>query len=204
MDVFEYCTKFIRKNLCWRLFLIKLQFWGPATLLKKTQTQILSCEIWKLYKNNYFEDNLWTSVSKLYLKRDSNTGAFLWFLWIIQEHLFVKDLQTTGSETPVWGSLFNKVASQVAWRNLTVLEIESITSKQPLLTWCCCFCFGLFFHFIFYFFLFQISEVFSLNSVYLVKQWKISRRNPQAHSILCSMEIRWNLQCQVVAIHVPT
>ena len=159
MDVFEYCTKFIRKNLCWSLFLIKLQFWGPATLLKKTQTQTLSCEIWKLYKNNYFEDNLWTSVSKLYLKRDSNTGAFLWFLWIIQEHLFVKDLQTTGSETPVWGSLFNKVASQVAWRNLTVLEIESITSKQPLLTWCCCFCFGLFF--LFYFLFFPFSDQWS-------------------------------------------
>ena len=35
------------KYLCWSLFLIKLQFWGLATLLKKSPTQMLSCEIYK-------------------------------------------------------------------------------------------------------------------------------------------------------------
>ena len=62
------------------LFLIKLEFWGSATLLKKTPTQVFSCEIYKLFKNNYFKKRLWTSASKRYLKRDSNTAALLWIL----------------------------------------------------------------------------------------------------------------------------
>ena len=33
------------KNLCWSLFLVMLQFWGAATLLKKTLAHLLSCEI---------------------------------------------------------------------------------------------------------------------------------------------------------------
>ena len=87
MGVFEQFTKFTAKNLCWSLLLVKLQFGGPATLLKKTSNQVLSSEIYKLFKNNYFEKHLWTSASKHYLKRDSNTVPFLWILWIIQEHL---------------------------------------------------------------------------------------------------------------------
>ena len=59
-----------------------------ACKLKKTPTQVLSREIYKLFKNNYFEEHLWNPASKHYLKRDSNTVAFLWILWIIQEHLF--------------------------------------------------------------------------------------------------------------------
>ena len=66
------------------------------------------------------------SASKLYLKRDSNTGVFPWILWIIQEHLFCRG-STAGSETPVPGSLFNKVARLTAWMHLTVLEVEAAT-----------------------------------------------------------------------------
>ena len=40
IDVLEQFTKFTAKYLCWSLFLIKLQFWGPAALLKKTPTQV--------------------------------------------------------------------------------------------------------------------------------------------------------------------
>ena len=35
---------------------------------------------------------------------------------------FVVDLRMAGSETPNWGSLFNKVASVTAWKHLAVLE----------------------------------------------------------------------------------
>ena len=84
------------KNLCWSLSLIKLWFWGPATLLKTTPTQALCCEIYKRFQNNYFEEHLWMSTAKLYLKRDSNIGLFLWTLWIIQEHLFCR------GSTNVW------------------------------------------------------------------------------------------------------
>ena len=58
MGVFEQFTKFTAKNLCWSLLLVKLQFGGPATLLKKTSNQVLSLEIYKLFKNNYFEKHL--------------------------------------------------------------------------------------------------------------------------------------------------
>ena len=37
---------------------LKLQAFRPATLLKKTPTQVLSCEIWKILKNTYFEEHL--------------------------------------------------------------------------------------------------------------------------------------------------
>ena len=46
-------VNFKGNKLCWSLFLIKLQFLRPATLLKKTPTQVLPCEIC-----NYFEEHL--------------------------------------------------------------------------------------------------------------------------------------------------
>ena len=67
----------------------------------------------------YFEEHLWMSASKLYFKRDYNTGVFLWTLLFTNTY-FVVDLRTAGSETPVRGSLFNKVASVTAWRHLTL------------------------------------------------------------------------------------
>ena len=44
-------------------------FWGPATLLKKIPTQALSYGICKHFKSNYFEEHLWTSAFKHYLKK---------------------------------------------------------------------------------------------------------------------------------------
>ena len=88
--VLKNFTNFTGKNLCWSLLLIKLQFWGPETLFKKTSTQVLSCVICKIFKNNYFQEHLWSTASQFYLKRDSNTDAFLWVLWIFQEHLFCR------------------------------------------------------------------------------------------------------------------
>ena len=76
--VLKNFANIVGKNLGWSLFLVKLEFWRPVTLLRKTPTQVFSCEIYELFKNNYFEEHLWTS--KHYLKRDSNTGAFLWIL----------------------------------------------------------------------------------------------------------------------------
>ena len=90
----------------WNLFSIKLQFWGPAILLKKTPTQVLFCEICKLFKKIYFEEHLQMSTSKLYIKKDSCELCELF-----KSTYFVEDLQTAGSETPVRESLFKKVAS---------------------------------------------------------------------------------------------
>ena len=52
--------------------------------VKEDSKQVLSREIYKLFKNNYFEKHLWNAASK-HLKKDSNTVASLWILWIIQE-----------------------------------------------------------------------------------------------------------------------
>ena len=106
--------KFTGKNLCWSLFLIKLQLWEPATLLKKAPTQVFSCEICKLFKNNYFEEHLWTSASKHYLKRDSNSCPSCEFCKFFKNTYFLEDLRTACPETPVRGSFFKNVASLTA------------------------------------------------------------------------------------------
>ena len=126
------------------LFLKKLQFWGPATLLKKAPTQVFSCEFCKLLKNIYFKEHL----------------------------------RTAGSKTLVRGFLFNKVASLMAWRPLTVLERDSSTGiflqilcnfkesffVEHLLATFSCMMFLLLL-----LLLLQINEVCSLQSICLVK-----------------------------------
>ena len=57
---------------------------------------MLSCEICEIFKNIYFEEHLWMGASKLNLKRDYNTGVFLWILWLFSEQLFCK-ASTKGS-----------------------------------------------------------------------------------------------------------
>ena len=72
-------------------------------------------------KRVYFEEHLWMSAFKLYLKRHYNTGVFLWTL-LFKKTYFVVDLRMVGSETPIWGSLFDEVASMMAWKHLTAWE----------------------------------------------------------------------------------
>ena len=72
-------------------------------------------------KRVYFEEHLWMSASKLYLKRDYNTGVFLWTL-LFKNTYFVVDLRMAGSETPIRASLFNKVKSVTVWKHLAVSE----------------------------------------------------------------------------------
>ena len=71
------CKNLMFSDLVWKKFFcsMKLNF-IKETLLKKTLTPVLSCEISKLFKRNDFEEHLPTSASKFYLKRDSNTGFF--------------------------------------------------------------------------------------------------------------------------------
>ena len=79
------------KNLYWSLSLIKLEFRERASLLKKTPTQTLSCEIFKLFKNilKFF---------KIHLKRNSNTGILLNSNTgiLIQNNYIVGNPQTAG------------------------------------------------------------------------------------------------------------
>ena len=117
-------ANFTGKQLCWSFFLITLKFWGPVT-----PTEVLPCEICEIFKRKYFEKQLWTTASKPYLRRDSNTGVLVWILWIIQDHLFCRASTTAGSEKPVRGSLLT------TWRPLTVLEKDSSTCISLWILW---------------------------------------------------------------------
>ena len=47
---------FTGKHLCWS-FLVKLSALGPATLLKKTPTQVLN-EVWEILRTSFFTEHL--------------------------------------------------------------------------------------------------------------------------------------------------
>ena len=92
-----------------------------------TGASLWNLQTFRIYKfqNNNFEERLWMPASKLCLKRDCNRGFFLEFCELFKNTYFVEDLQLAGSEAPVLGSLFNKVASLTALTHLTVLETEA-------------------------------------------------------------------------------
>ena len=56
---------FTGNHLCWILFLIRLQSWRTATLLKKTSKQVFSCEYCEISKNTYFWNYLRTAALEL-------------------------------------------------------------------------------------------------------------------------------------------
>ena len=104
-----------------------MELWGSAALLKKAETQAFSCEIYKLFKKNYFEEHLWMSASKHYLKRDSTQVLSCEFCKLLKNIYLLEDLQTACPQTPVRGSFFNKEASLMAWKLLTVVERDCCT-----------------------------------------------------------------------------
>ena len=61
--VLENFANFTGKHVSWSHFVIKLQPLGPATILKKTPTQVFSCEICEIFKNTYFEEHQRTTAS---------------------------------------------------------------------------------------------------------------------------------------------
>ena len=69
----------LKKHLCWRFVITKLQAFRPAKLLKETPTQVFSYEIWEILKNTYFEEHLLTTVSVYIIN---------WFLQFTTVHAF--------------------------------------------------------------------------------------------------------------------
>ena len=56
-------VKFTGKHLCQSLFFNTVAGMGPATLFKKeTLAQVFSCESWKISKNIFFIEHLWTTA----------------------------------------------------------------------------------------------------------------------------------------------
>ena len=49
----------------------------PATLLKKTLTQMLSCKYYEISKSTYFQEHLYTAASKVSLGSDCFTTFLL-------------------------------------------------------------------------------------------------------------------------------
>ena len=63
--VFKNFAMFSVKLLFCTLFLIKACYWIPATLLKKTPTQVFFSEYCVIFKNTYFEEHLRMAASAL-------------------------------------------------------------------------------------------------------------------------------------------
>ena len=61
--VLKNFAMFTRKHLLWSLFLIKVQTFRPANLLKWTPTQTFCCEYCEIFKSTYFKKHLWTAAS---------------------------------------------------------------------------------------------------------------------------------------------
>ena len=64
-DVLRNFTKFTGRHLCQSFFFNKVAGLRSATLLKKTLTQVFSCEFCKIFRNTFFTEHLWTTAPKL-------------------------------------------------------------------------------------------------------------------------------------------
>ena len=84
--VFTNFINFTGKHLCRSLSLIKLQAFRAANLLKETRTQVFSCEICEIFRNNYFEEHLQSTASTmrgLLQKSYLNYLPFNYLIWIM-------------------------------------------------------------------------------------------------------------------------
>ena len=58
IGVLKNFTIFTGKQLCWSLFLVKLQGWRPMTLLKRDSNTDVFSEYCKIFKNSFFIEHL--------------------------------------------------------------------------------------------------------------------------------------------------
>ena len=68
---------FTRKHLHCSFILVKLQ---ALTLLKKTPTQVFSCQYWKIFKNNIFYRTLLPAASVMHSEAFYKIPVECWFL----------------------------------------------------------------------------------------------------------------------------
>ena len=85
--IFKIFENFRRKNLCWSLFLKKLQDWSTVTLLKKTPTQFFSFENCEVDINIIWGHNTFARVLiefRFFMRPDSDSNFYsslIRFLW---------------------------------------------------------------------------------------------------------------------------
>ena len=58
-DVLKNFTKFTGKHLCQSLSFNK----GAGFSLRETLVQVFPCEFWKIFKNSFFTEHLWATIS---------------------------------------------------------------------------------------------------------------------------------------------
>ena len=75
IGILKYFANFTRKQLRWNFFLINLKALSPATLLKKSPTQWISCEICEIFKKTFFY-----SAPRLLFKISNSNNLFKDFL----------------------------------------------------------------------------------------------------------------------------
>ena len=73
-------AKFTGKHLCQSLFLIKLQ-----AIKKETGTGVF-CEFCEIFKNTFFIEHVWTTVSECGMKVKKTTESIKFFLSVIFRH----------------------------------------------------------------------------------------------------------------------
>ena len=124
-------ANFTGKNLCWSLFLIKLEFWGPATLLKKTPTHVCSVKF-KSFLRTIILKNICERLLPNIVEKETQTQVLSCELYkLFKNTYFLVYSQTAWSQTPVRGSFFNKLASLTPWELLTLLERDRRTGISP-------------------------------------------------------------------------
>ena len=68
-------SKIHGKHLCWSLFLNKVAGLRPATLIKETPAEVLSCDFCKNFKNTFFTEHIWVTGSGIFLSFFSHTNS---------------------------------------------------------------------------------------------------------------------------------
>ena len=67
-DVLKNFAIFTKMHLCWSLFIIKLQAFRTAILLKETPTQMFFCKYLEILKNIFFTEYLWWLILNFLLE----------------------------------------------------------------------------------------------------------------------------------------
>ena len=75
--VLETLANFTRKHLHWNLFLIKLQVFRPATLLKRNSNTGIFLRNFEICKNTYFEEYPRTTASVVFFSNFCWTGFLI-------------------------------------------------------------------------------------------------------------------------------
>ena len=121
--VFLKISQFTGKHLYWSFLKIKLQTWR-ATSLKKTPTQVFSCENCKISKDTYIEEHLrttasWKTVPKVFCKsaigkafrkflgKHARQSQIFWKVADSKHEFIAQAWHWTGVKPLVWCLIFN-------------------------------------------------------------------------------------------------